>query len=256
MGSLLPLTFVLNVLHKYTNRLYRTLFMQHFFLTTKKAAWRFALPGLMLVSLLAIFPSFCFAVEQTEQMPETIFVPIDADSIPRQLSPSELSSRANLLILYSAVILLASMLGGYLPKIIKFTHTRMQILMSFVGGLMLGVALFHLLLHAVLDVPKSELSSVMTSLGLGILTMFLLLRVFHFHQHDMSDDSVASEHAQGHAHCHDHDHGPKNEIAGTPAVKSRFAWVGIAFGLGLHSIMDGVALTVSCLRPPADGPRP
>lgn len=253
MGSLLPLTFVLNVLHKYTNRLYRTLFMQHFFLTTKKAAWRFALPGLMLVSLLAIFPSFCFAVEQTEQMPETIFVPIDADSIPRQLSPSELSSRANLLILYSAVILLASMLGGYLPKIIKFTHTRMQILMSFVGGLMLGVALFHLLLHAVLDVPKSELSSVMTSLGLGILTMFLLLRVFHFHQHDMSDDSVASEHAQGHAHCHDHDHGPKNEIAGTPAVKSRFAWVGIAFGLGLHSIMDGVALTVSCLRPPADG---
>ncbi|MBL4883489.1 MAG: ZIP family metal transporter [Planctomycetaceae bacterium] len=35
-------------------------------------------------------------------------------------------------------------------------------------------------------------------------------------------------------------------------MKSRFAWVGIAFGLGLHSIMDGVALTVSCLRPPAN----
>ncbi len=184
-----------------------------------------------------------------EEASQTIFVPLEADTIPQKLSEKELSSRGNLLILYCAVILLSSMLGGYLPKVIKLTHTRMQILMSFVGGLMLGVALFHLLLHAVLDVPKSELSSVMTSLGLGILTMFLLLRVFHFHQHDISDDSVASEHAQGHAHCHDHDHPAEDK----PAVKSRFAWVGIAFGLGLHSIMDGVAVTVSTLRPPVEG---
>lgn len=213
--------------------------------------------ALFLVALMAFPNPLCaesgkdVAAPPTIAPPQTIVVPLDVDEIPQQLSQKELSSRGKLLVFYSVVILFSSMLGGYLPKLIKLTHTRIQILMSFVGGLMLGVALFHLLLHAVLDVPKSELNSVITSLGLGILTMFLLLRVFHFHQHDLSDDSVAAEHAQGHACSHEHDH-PGEE---KPVLKSRFAWVGIAFGLGLHSIMDGVAVAVSTLRPPVGGER-
>jgi len=229
--------------------------MQHLFRLFSSSSWRASLLVLFLLAWMPSHSSLCAESKKAPAASETIFVPLDADEIPQQLSQEELSSRGNLLILYCAVILLSSMLGGYLPKVIKLTHTRMQILMSFVGGLMLGVALFHLLLHAVLDVPKSELSSVMTSLGLGILTMFLLLRVFHFHQHDISDDSVASEHAQGHAHCHEHahNHGHAQETEENPALKSRFAWVGIAFGLGLHSIMDGVAIAVSTLRPPVEG---
>ncbi len=223
--------------------------MQQLSFLLNRSGWRYVFLVLFLVATMVFVSSAQAESVQQPSGSETVFVPLDANDLPRQLSQTELSGRANLLILYCTVILLSSMLGGYLPRLFKLTHTRMQVLMSFVGGLMLGVALFHLLLHAVLDVPKSELSSVMTSLGLGILTMFLLLRVFHFHQHDISDDSVASEHAQGHAKCHSHAH----ELEEKPALKSRFAWVGIAFGLGLHSIMDGVAITVSTLRPPVEG---
>ena len=210
---------------------------------------RVLLLGLFLFALTAFPRSLGAELEKNLAAPPTTVVPLDIDEIPRQLSPKELSSRGELLIFYCVVILFSSMLGGYLPRLIKLTHTRIQILMSFVGGLMLGVALFHLLLHAVLDVPKSELNSVITSLGLGILTMFLLLRVFHFHQHDLSDDSVAAEQAQGHASCHEQAH-QAHRHEQEPVLRSRFAWVGIAFGLGLHSIMDGVAVAVSTLRPP------
>ncbi|MEZ5951557.1 MAG: hypothetical protein R3C12_20550 [Planctomycetaceae bacterium] len=52
--------------------------------------------------------------------------------------------------------------------------------MSLVGGLMLWVALFHLLLHALLDSSRSELDDVLSSLALGILTMFLCCGCFIF----------------------------------------------------------------------------
>ena len=57
---------------------------------------------------------------------------------------------APLLILaaYSAAIVAASLLGGWLPSLVKMTHTRTQVAMSFVAGLMLAVALYHLLPHA------------------------------------------------------------------------------------------------------------
>ena len=53
------------------------------------------------------------------------------------------------LLVYSALIICASLLGGWLPSLIKMTHTRTQIMMSFVAGLMLGVAIYHLLPHAI-----------------------------------------------------------------------------------------------------------
>ncbi len=217
--------------------------------------------------------------------------PIPADKVVVALTDAELLQRKYLLIGYSAAIVLASILGGYLPQKIRLTHTRMQILMSFVGGLMLGVALFHLLLHALLDSSRGELTDVMTSMGLGILIMFLLLRAFHFHQHDFSAHSPGAGHplpgqhhchedaapvllsvhdhdeAQAHAHDH-HAHGHSHHHAhGTTSSESissesvrlagaetavysqkRYSWLGISLGLGLHSIMDGVALAASLLR--------
>ena len=55
---------------------------------------------------------------------------------------------ALLLAIYCICVVLASLLGGVLPRMIELTHRRMQLAMSFVGGLMLGVALLHLLPHA------------------------------------------------------------------------------------------------------------
>ena len=62
----------------------------------------------------------------------------------------------------------------------------------------------------------------------GLITMLLLLRLFHFHQHDFSYEE------EGH---HDHPH-PHAEDVPDHAL----SWVGIALGLGLHTLIDGVAL--------------
>ena len=139
------------------------------------------------------------------------------------------------ILLYCALIIAASLAGGFLPTLLRLTHTRMQLMMSFVGGLMLGVALLYLLPHAV-----SELGSVDTaafSLLAGLLVMFFLIRIFHVHQHASPDEAA---HAEEHTHdplvssaedCHLHQH--------------RFSWIGLALGLGLHTVLDGVALAAS-----------
>ena len=58
---------------------------------------------------------------------------------------------AILLIFYCICVAAASLAGGALPVMLKITHRRMQLVMSFVGGLMLGVALLHLLPHSLAE---------------------------------------------------------------------------------------------------------
>ena len=53
-----------------------------------------------------------------------------------------------LLIFYCVAIAGFSLLGGLLPRWIRMTHTRTQVIMSLVSGLMLGVAFYHLLPHS------------------------------------------------------------------------------------------------------------
>ena len=57
-----------------------------------------------------------------------------------------------LLLFYCAAVAGFSLVGGLLPNWVKMTHTRTQLVMSFVSGLMLGVALFHLFPHSVIMV--------------------------------------------------------------------------------------------------------
>src|SRR6056297_2141372 len=46
---------------------------------------------------------------------------------------------------YCLLIIAASVAGGKLSSLLRMTHTRTQLLMSGVGGLMIGIALLHLL---------------------------------------------------------------------------------------------------------------
>lgn len=142
------------------------------------------------------------------------------------------NDRATLLVVYAIVIALASMAGGGLTRLIRLTHTRMQVMMSGVGGLMLGIALFQLLPHAVEQ--SGSLDAAVYSLAAGLVFMFLLIRAFHFHVHDAA---VEEPHAHPHgAHCsheRDHDTGP---------TAHELSWVGVAFGLAIHTLIDGVAL--------------
>ena len=141
---------------------------------------------------------------------------------------------------YSFVLVAAIMLGGKLPTLIRMTHTRTQLVMSFVSGLMLGIAIFHLLPHAIYTIASDQAVEIAARWTmLGLLVMFLLLRVFHFHHHDLSDDAHESqcvEHA-GDDHAHHH----HDKSSSTKPV----SWMGIALGLTIHTMIDGVALAAS-----------
>ena len=64
---------------------------------------------------------------------------------------------ALVLLLYCSLILLSSVAGGLLPGFLRLTHGRMELALSFVCGFMLGVAVLHLLPHALMSqAPMSQ----------------------------------------------------------------------------------------------------
>ncbi len=148
---------------------------------------------------------------------------------PRRVRTRVVSS-IPLLILYSLLIVAASMLGGHLPSLIKMTHRRTQFVLSFVGGFMLGVALLHLLPHGVLQAGSLDL--VMSAALAGLLFMFFLIRAFHFHDHGAAAEGTEHGCAEDHHHRHHHEHGAVNDLS----------WTGVALGLSIHTLIDGVAL--------------
>lgn len=154
------------------------------------------------------------------------------------------------LIGYCVLIVLASLSGGYLPSLIRLNHNRMQTIISFVGGLMLGIGVFQMIPHALHE--TEDIDFVACWMMIGLLVMFFLLRTFHFHQHDLVVESdlvqpaqllaqahVLSEsnsdlvHDHDHEGCsHRHEHGHAHQLS----------WLGITIGLSLHTLIDGLAL--------------
>ncbi len=163
------------------------------------------------------------------------------------------STTAWLLAAYCGLTLLASLAGGLIPLLIRPTHTRLQVATSFVAGMMLGVAVLHLLPHAWESFGSID-QTARYLLG-GFLVMFFIQRFFHFHHHDVPDEAPeetgeddSAAHDDSHGHC-DHDH--------TLAQKSarQLSWGGAALGLTLHSLIDGVALAAS-VRAESQGGQP
>jgi zinc and cadmium transporter len=146
-----------------------------------------------------------------------------------------------LLTIYCALVLLASLAGGWVLLVIRPTHTRLQLATSFVAGLMLGIALLHFLPDAAEQLHSVDRTASWV-LG-GFLAMFFLQRFFHFHHHDTPKGDP--EDCCGHEHSHEHHH--DDEHAHTLADKSaqQLSWVGTALGLTLHSLFDGLALAAS-----------
>lgn len=170
-----------------------------------------------------------------------------------------------LLIFYCMAIAGFSLVGGLLPNWIQMTHTRTQLVMSLVSGLMLGVAFYHLLPHSVaLMGGAGGVDTSVWWLMIGLIGMLLLLRVFHFHQHDFSHEQIGQRdqshhendvhaaahvavhvtaHAAAHAHNHDCDHaGSASHSTGHASPVHGLSWMGLALGLAVHTLIDGVAL--------------
>ena len=146
-----------------------------------------------------------------------------------------------MLILYCSMIALASLSGGWIPMLVRITHTRMQVAISVVAGVMLGVGLLHMIPHSHYELGNVDVT--MWWVMIGFLMMFFLERFFHFHHHDAPDDSDVPEpvhcdhdHADhSHSHAHDHD---------APTAHA-FSWGGAFIGLALHSAVDGIALAAA-----------
>ncbi len=165
---------------------------------------------------------------------------------PKPNSSSDAVSQGQVYLLisiYCALIVAASLVGGWLPSFVKLTHTGMQTLISGVGGLMLGIAVFHLLPHS-LEYTASVTQSSQWLMG-GLLVMFFLVRAFHFHHHGPAEQLVDESGGAAH-HDHDHDdgHGHHHHHHGAPSVH-HLNWVGVALGLALHTLIDGIALGAS-----------
>lgn len=106
---------------------------------------------------------------------------------------------------------------------------------------MLGIAVFHLFPHS-LEFTGSVSESSHWLMG-GLLVMFFLVRVFHFHQHSTAEQ-MSSEEIDVHPHDHD-DHGHAHGHHGHSHSVHHLNWVGVAFGLALHTLIDGIALGAS-----------
>lgn len=192
--------------------------------------------------------------------------------LDEQIKRSAVASAQNnsgwLLVAYCTAIVAASIGGGFLPSLVNLTHTRMQTIISFVGGLMLGIAVFHLFPHSIHGSQSADDSA--WWMMAGIITMFLLIRCFHFHHHGPLEISTAEEdpcashrgHDHDHDHSHDHDHEdtPKSPftILNAPQIAvpqpspqphchhaHQLSWLGITLGLSLHTLIDGMALAAS-----------
>ncbi len=139
-----------------------------------------------------------------------------------------------LLLAYSAAIFAVSLLGGKLSAIVTMTHFRTQLVMSLVAGFLLGVAMYHLLLHSLEDIPGPYAGEIAVGCAvLGVIMIIVLLRMFRFHQHEFDHEAVEMPNQHDH-----HDHHDRVNVN----PRSVF---GVATGLGLHTITEGIALGAS-----------
>ncbi len=134
------------------------------------------------------------------------------------------------LIVACIAVFFASLLGGMALAAVKITHRKLQMLVSMVAGLMLGVAMLHLLPASTVKLPDPQYGYVIALIGL--LAMFFLVRLFDFHQHSVVESEKQDE---PHPEC-DHDH---------HGHSGKASWAGLVAGLTIHSLLDGFALAAA-----------
>ncbi len=165
--------------------------------------------------------------------------------------PATVPSAASLGV-YLLLIALAAIAGGSSVAFLSLGHRTMQVLLSFTGGVLLGVGLLHLLPHAALELD-GDVDTTMGWALAGFVAMFLLERAFHGHAHHAADS--ACDHGHG-ADGHQPDHHHHAHRAPAASARGPWAWCGAFAGLALHSLADGAALAASVGADAAHGAGP
>jgi hypothetical protein len=89
------------------------------------------------------------------------------DHSPHHETPPMLT----ILIIYCAIIAAVSVLGGLVPILMKLSHRGMQMALSMVSGVLIGVAILHMLPHALHEGGTND--GIFMAMLAGFLTLFL-----------------------------------------------------------------------------------
>ena len=203
------------------------------------------------VSLVSVTPVFAAGAAERAAPVQVHEPDLNGRAAEHGPHPENQTRAVIILAVFCLMVIPASLLGGWLPFVIELTHTRIQLMISLVGGLMLGIGLFHMLPHAVAEMGPGSLDTAIGWMMAGLLSMFFLIRAFHFHQHGPTERADLPpenrEHARGadHAHHPDHDHGHPAHRHARRGKSARLSWAGVTFGLAVHTLLDGVALAAS-----------
>lgn len=122
-----------------------------------------------------------------------------------------------LLLVFSAAIILVSLLGGSLPLLGKWNTEQLHLMAALSAGVFIG-ATFIILLPEAVDSMHAEDALILVMIGFVIVLLVEII-LQHRHQEDCDD------------HTTDHQH----------ILTSTTAFV----GLSVHSVMDGFALGVA-----------
>lgn len=143
----------------------------------------------------------------------------------------------------------AAWAGGASVALVRLGHRRMQVLLSFTGGILLGVAVLHLLPHATRALGGS-IEAAAPWLLAGFFLMFLLERGFHGHAHHAVDPEHGPASGCDHA---SHAHAPSTHAEARSTTGPSWGWCGAFVGLAIHSLADGAALAAAADRGAGSG---
>ena len=151
-----------------------------------------------------------------------------------------------LLTYYCLLVLAASIVGGMIPLWFQLTHRWMEVAVSFVAGVMLGVGMLHLLPHAVAEAiaaapgapPEEAITRTLWWTLAGMLAMFFIERFLCYHHHEAPAELEAECDGDHHDHAHAERHVHTDHV-------HDITWTGATLGLVLHSVLAGVALAAS-----------
>lgn len=151
-----------------------------------------------------------------------------------------------LLIIYGGLVTLSCLAGGWALLALRLSHARLQMAISLVAGLMLGMAVLHFIPHAAGQL--SGLEATMMWVLAGFLAMFFLQRFLPYHSHDVPEGEEGDGGrgtGGGHAGCgHSHAHSHNSQLA-APGAPKTYSWLATAVGMSLHSLTGGVALAAA-----------
>ena len=159
-------------------------------------------------------------------------------------------SPATTVLVAMAILIAASLLGGWLASLRALGHRGMQLLLSFVAGLLGGLAALVLLPEAAEH--GLGIKAALSWATVGFIGVVVLERLLCFHHHETPCDDA------GHACC-GHDHGAR---LATPAAFAGLAihggLAGLALGMAIAADTNavwpaGVLLLAIALHKPFDG---